>query len=322
MSLKGQGRSAMPHGVFSRSTPNSTRRPWNLISDRPQREPSPLRTLQLDHDSPRIAMASIRTRVGASAEEIATEVEVSGQTMHDEEERQYLARALRLLAAQLKSVTASIESSAGALDESKKLMWENRRDMDGAEKAALRTMLDVAVQQGENTVAARGRLTRLLDTPYFGRVDFQLDHQGDHLPYYIGVHGPRDPDTGELLVYDWRAPVSSLYYDFESGEAFFDAPEGAVHGEITGERQYKITDGRMQYVLETTLNIGDDILQQELNRSADDKMKSIVATIQREQNAIIRNETAHVLILQGVAGSGKTSIALHRVASGRVPGRP
>ena len=234
--------------------------------------------------------------------------------MHDEEERQHLARTLRLLAAQLKAVTVSIESSAAALSESKELMWENRRDMDGVEKAALRAILDVAVQQGENSVAARGRLARLLDTPYFGRVDFQLDHGGDPRQYYIGVHSLRDSDNLDLLVHDWRAPVSSLYYDFESGEAFFDAPEGAVQGEITGKRQYKITDGRMQYMLETTLNIGDDILQQELSRSADDKMKNIVATIQREQNAIIRNETAQVLILQGVAGSGKTSIALPRVA--------
>jgi DNA helicase-2/ATP-dependent DNA helicase PcrA len=239
---------------------------------------------------------------------------VSGQTEHDDAERQYLARTLRLLTDQLRAVTASIDSSSGALDESKRLMWENRRDMDGAEKAALRTVLDVAVQQGENTVAARGRLNRLLDTPYFGRVDFRLDHTDDRRPYYVGVHGLRDPDTGDLVVHDWRAPVSSLYYDFESGEASFEAPDGIVHGEITGKRQYKITNGRMQYMLETTLNIGDDILQQELNRSADEKMKNIVATIQREQNAIIRNETARVLILQGVAGSGKTSIALHRVA--------
>lgn len=108
--------------------------------------------------------------------------------------------------------------------------------------------------------------------------------------------------------------MSALYYDFESGEAFFRAPEGTVQGEITGKRQYKIEDGRLQYMLESALNIGDDIPQQELSRSADEKMQNIVATIQREQNAVIRNEAAQVLILQGVAGSGKTSIAPHLVA--------
>jgi DNA helicase-2/ATP-dependent DNA helicase PcrA len=239
---------------------------------------------------------------------------MSDQTLQDEGERQYLARILRLLAAQVDTLTTSIDSSAAAIKKSKELMWENWRDMDGPEKAALRTMLDVAVHQGGNAVTVRDQLRRLQATPYFGRVDFQVDRDGDARPHYIGVHSLRDPKTLDLLVHDWRAPVSSLYYDFESGQAHFEAPEGVVHGEITGKRQYKIIDGRMQYMLETTLNIGDDILQQELNRSADDKMKNIVATIQREQNAIIRNETAQVLILQGVAGSGKTSIALHRVA--------
>jgi DNA helicase-2/ATP-dependent DNA helicase PcrA len=123
-----------------------------------------------------------------------------------------------------------------------------------------------------------------------------------------------DSETQEIVIHDWRAPVPSLYYDFETGEAHFQTPRGTTHGKITGKCQYKIQGGHLVYMFDSALNIGDDVLQRELSESADDKMRNIVATIQREQNAVIRNETAPVLILQGMAGSGKTSIALHRVA--------
>lgn len=105
-----------------------------------------------------------------------------------------------------------------------------------------------------------------------------------------------------------------MFYDYELGEAHFDAPSGEVKGNIRLKRQYRIRDGKMEFMLESSLNIQDDILQKELSGNSDDRMKNIVATIQREQNKIIRNDTSNTLIIQGVAGSGKTSIALHRVA--------
>lgn len=194
------------------------------------------------------------------------------------------------------------------------MVWAQQRDMDHAEKANVRVEVDVKVGLASQAVESRRQVERLMDSPYFGRVDFQREADSTAREHYIGMHSFRDPDTQELLVHDWRAPVSSLYYDFESGTAHFQAPEGLAAGEITGKRQYRIEGGQLQYLLESSLNIGDDVLQEELSRSADEKMKNIVATIQREQNAVIRNEDAPVLILQGVAGSGKTSIALHRVA--------
>jgi DNA helicase-2/ATP-dependent DNA helicase PcrA len=105
-----------------------------------------------------------------------------------------------------------------------------------------------------------------------------------------------------------------MFYDFELGEAWYLTPSGKVSGTISLKRQYKIRDGRMEFMIENAVNIHDEILQQELSKSADDKMRNIVATIQRDQNAVIRNEAATVMIIQGVAGSGKTSIALHRIA--------
>lgn len=105
-----------------------------------------------------------------------------------------------------------------------------------------------------------------------------------------------------------------MFYDYESGEATYSSPSGEVHGEISLKRQYRIRKGKMEYMIESSVTVHDDILQKELCSNADDKMKNIVMTIQREQNRIIRNEDTPVLIIQGVAGSGKTSIALHRIA--------
>ncbi len=236
------------------------------------------------------------------------------QAWDDEHEQRYLAATLDLLTLERERLVDSIDRSAMTIEEQKEHMWLNWRDMDSAEKANFRSTIDMSIMLGEHSVMLRQRVDRLLDSPYFGRVDFQADGETNTNPHYLGVHNFSDPETQEILIHDWRAPVSSLYYDFESGEAQFTAPAGTISGEITGKRQYKIRGGRLEYMFESALNIGDDILQRELSQSADDKMRNIVATIQREQNAIIRNETAQVLILQGVAGSGKTSIALHRVA--------
>ncbi|NNF21018.1 MAG: AAA family ATPase, partial [Saprospiraceae bacterium] len=118
----------------------------------------------------------------------------------------------------------------------------------------------------------------------------------------------------QYLGYDWRAPISSLFYDFELGKAFYETNDRKINGDITRKRQFRIRNGQMEYMLDTDVTIHDEVLQKELNQASGSKMKNIVATIQKEQNAIIRNEEARHLIIQGVAGSGKTSIALHRIA--------
>ncbi len=229
-------------------------------------------------------------------------------------ETQHLKRTIGRLKRELSRVSESIGSAVAAVDEQKKLMWERRRDMDGSEKASMRSLLAVAVSQGENAMLTREQIGRLLNSAYFGRVDFRPAGDDEPVPVYIGVHSFRDPDSAELSIHDWRAPVSSLFYDFETGKASFEAPTGNVDGDVVSKRQYKIRGEQLEYMFDSALNIGDDVLQRELGRASTDKMHNIVATIQREQNAIIRNETSEVLLLQGVAGSGKTSIALHRIA--------
>ncbi|WP_027626335.1 RNA polymerase recycling motor HelD [Clostridium lundense] len=154
---------------------------------------------------------------------------------------------------------------------------------------------------------------RMLLSPYFARMDFVEKGNEKAEKYYIGISNLID-DNFDFLVYDWRAPISSMFYDYEIGEANYKCPEGTINGELTLKRQYKINNGKMEYMFDSNLKIDDEVLQDILSKSADSKMKAIVTTIQREQNKAIRNEEYKNLIVQGPAGSGKTSVALHRIA--------
>lgn len=193
-------------------------------------------------------------------------------------------------------------------------MWEARRDMDHIDKVAMRQSIDQMMRSADVLRAQQQKLEKLRKSPYFGRFDFARAADGAARPFYIGVHDFRDEETGEAHVTDWRAPVASLFYDYETGAAEYRAPSGAIRGDITLKRQFRIRDSAMEMMLETGVNIVDDVLQDELSRASDEGMRNIVATIQRDQNAIIRDAEADTLIIQGVAGSGKTSIALHRIA--------
>ena len=158
------------------------------------------------------------------------------------------------------------------------------------------------------------KLRRLARSPYFGRIDFREEGDGQAEPIYLGIASFREEDADTFLVYDWRAPVSSLYYDYPPGPAVYETPAGEVKGELLLKRQFVIRDGEIRYLFDTGITIGDQLLQQMLSRTSDAQMKSIVATIQKEQNRIIRNDRSRMLVVQGAAGSGKTSAALQRVA--------
>ncbi|MFC4600773.1 RNA polymerase recycling motor HelD [Cohnella hongkongensis] len=155
---------------------------------------------------------------------------------------------------------------------------------------------------------------RLLPSPYFGRVDFREEGLKASERIYIGVASFLDDDGLDFLVYDWRSPIASLYYDYPPGHASYDTPEGRVVGAMTLKRQFQMEDGQIRTMFDATETIGDELLQQVLGKEADSQMKNIVATIQKEQNAIIRNDKSRLLVVQGAAGSGKTSAALQRVA--------
>lgn len=155
---------------------------------------------------------------------------------------------------------------------------------------------------------------KLVESPYFGRIDFQEEGSGETDTIYLGTGSFLDENSDTFLVYDWRAPISSLYYDGAPGPAQYETPSGTVEGKMLLKRQFVIHSGQIKVLFDTGVTIGDELLQQVLSHSADDRMKSIVATIQKEQNAVIRNDKTRMLIVQGAAGSGKTSAALQRVA--------
>jgi len=157
-------------------------------------------------------------------------------------------------------------------------------------------------------------LARLKNSPYFGRIDFLEEGENQVDQVYLGIASLMDENDEDFLVYDWRAPISSLYYDYSPGYAQYKIPEGTIEGEMTLKRQFIIRESDIKAMFDTGVTIGDEMLQEVLGNNASTQMKSIVATIQREQNEIIRNERSKILIVQGAAGSGKTSAALQRVA--------
>lgn len=230
------------------------------------------------------------------------------------EERERLQACRERIARNLNSIGTRLSASARDIRETTEYMWEARRDLDHIDKVAMRQSIEQKSRSAEVMREQRTKLVKLRDSPYFGRLDFARTDGDSAKAIYVGVHDFRDEDSGETMVHDWRAPISSLYYDFETGPARYVAPSGEISGTIDLKRQFRIRDGQMEFMLDSGVNIVDDLLQEELSRASDEGMKQIVATIQRDQNVIIRDAEAHTLIIQGVAGSGKTSIALHRIA--------
>lgn len=229
-------------------------------------------------------------------------------------EREYLKRVISLIKKSIKDADVSVKEHIDTLQEYKDYIWSNK-DIDPHEIRSMRESILNHYALGENVIDRRKRLNRILDNPYFGRIDFKERMEGSKvLPIYIGVHSYFDSDSRSSLIYDWRAPISSMFYDYELGYSSYISPAKNIEGSILLKRQYRIRKGKMEYMLESSLTIQDDMLQKALSSNTDDKMRNIVATIQREQNQIIRDNDEHVLIIQGVAGSGKTSIALHRIA--------
>lgn len=170
-------------------------------------------------------------------------------------------------------------------------------------------------ERGHNRLVRQWNgMKRLLPSPYFGRVDFQEDGLNASEKVYIGVSSFVDDDGLDFLIYDWRSPIASLYYDYPPGRAAYVTPTGRIEGTMTLKRQFQIQNGQISTMFDASETIGDELLQQVLSKDADSQMKSIVATIQKEQNAIIRDDKSRMLIVQGAAGSGKTSAALQRVA--------
>ena len=212
----------------------------------------------------------------------------------------------------LESAEASVTRMDKDYRDMQRYMAEYRAEIDPHEMFQNTLGLQQIDRSGAFAAKTRGKLAQLKDSPYFARIDFRSAAENEEETFYIGPFS--FSYEGALRISDWRSPVAGMFYDQEVGPAAYIAPMGEITGELTRKRQFKIKNGILQYALESSLNIQDDILKQELAHTSDEKMKSIISTIQREQNQIIRSRGSGTMIIQGVAGSGKTSIALHRIA--------
>lgn len=229
-----------------------------------------------------------------------------------DQEVDHLSGVLGMLHEAKSEALAMVGKTEDNYQNMKSYMVDYRGEIDPSESYQNELFLQVVDQRASQASSALERYEKLLDSPYFARVDFIPGQAPEPLIAYIGrfsfSHGTSS------VISDWRSPIAGLFYDYDIGEAAYQAPAGTVEGELTRKRQIEIGNGVLRYAADTDSNVRDEVLLHEIGKSSDQKMKTIVASIQREQNAIIRDEDSGSLIIQGVAGSGKTSIALHRVA--------
>ena len=236
--------------------------------------------------------------------------------MAAENGREYLLHVTETLKHRITQLDDSIEAGQKEIEGMHTCYWDNYTEMDqyGYENFDNQQALLHEINASNEKIELRRRFRKMMDSPFFGRVDFC--YEGDDEPeiFYIGIANLAEENGGLPLIYDWRAPVSGLFYDFDKGPASYQAPLGDIHGDIAAKWQYKIRGGKMIYEFESDVKIDDEILKAELGSNGDVQLKNIIRTIQKEQNAIIRNTSDRIMVIQGAAGSGKTSIALHRIA--------
>lgn len=236
--------------------------------------------------------------------------------INNKDGKEYLAYVLEKLQARISEISLSIADGQKEIEEMNEYYWENYTEMDqyGYENFDNQQALLHQINANEQQLHLKRRFKKMQDSPFFGRVDFLYDGDEEPETFYIGIGNFAESAGKVPLVYDWRAPVSGLFYDYDKGPASYEAPLGELTGEITSKWQYKIRRGRMIYQFESDVKIDDEILMAELGSNGTVALKNIIRTIQKEQNAIIRNTKDRIMVIQGAAGSGKTSIALHRIA--------
>ncbi|GFO99711.1 RNA polymerase recycling motor HelD [Lactobacillus helveticus] len=237
-------------------------------------------------------------------------------------EQKHLDNIMKQIKEREKSLKKSIKSAEGeARDLNSHFFDDVKLDYDGY-STSMETALSIHQQQQllserehtwQHSAKQLDTVERLEKRPYFARVDFK--EQGEKKPetIYIGLGSFADKDD-HFLIYDWRAPISSIYYDGKLGEVSYNSPEGKITVDMTKKRQFMIEDGKIVNMFDTNESIGDQMLLEVLSEKSSTQMKSIVTTIQQEQNKIIRNTSADLLFVQGAAGSGKTSAILQRIA--------
>lgn len=227
-------------------------------------------------------------------------------------EEKILQKVLLLLNDTLSSLGKDVITDEENLVEFKKMMWENANSFDEGEMQQVMNATSSETEKALQKQDYYKKLCQIKNKPYFASIIFK-DDKGKIYNIYLSLTYLKDANLNNIL-YDWRSPICSLFYDYEIGECQYQAPGGTYKGELKRKRQYKIEDNKLVGVFDNSLNIDDDVLQEVLATESSDKMKNVVNTIQQEQNKVIRNLEDNNLIVQGIAGSGKTTVALHRIA--------
>lgn len=226
-------------------------------------------------------------------------------------EKTYLRNTSKEISNQLDVLGKEIHVKEEELTEFKKILWEDKGSIDSVEMQTGMMASELEASYMLMKMEYYKKLLKVQYSPYFGRVDFKENGE-EEKPIYIGLTNVQKDLN--YLVYDWRSPIASLFYDYGIGPCMYEAPDGEISGYMSLRRQYKIENEKLIRVFDNDLNVVDECLQEVLSESSSEKMKNIVNTIQSEQNEIIRNISNKNLIVQGIAGSGKTSVALHRIA--------
>lgn len=227
-------------------------------------------------------------------------------------EKKYLDNCINVIKDYLSELGQELYEKEEKSQEFKKYIWDNKASLDPTELKSLMSDNDLEVYLMMQKGKYFQRLFKIQNSPYFGSIIFEEENEPSK-NIYLGITHLEDKNKN-YLIYDWRAPISSLFYDYEVGECSYKAPEKIIKGNLKRKRQYKIEDGKIKHIFDNSINIDDSLLQEVLSNDGSEKMKNIVNTIQQEQNKIIRNVEDKSLIVQGIAGSGKTSVALHRIA--------
>lgn len=227
-------------------------------------------------------------------------------------ENKILKNVGKLLGKTLDDLGVEVKQDAEDLVEFKKMMWENENSFDDGEIQQVRNATSLEEDKALQKERYYKKLKSIEQKPYFASIVFKDDDE-EIFNIYMSLTYLKD-DSENNILYDWRSPICSLFYDYETGPCSYTAPGGEFSGELKRKRQYKIEDGKLLGVFDNSLNINDEVLQEVLATESSEKMKNVVNTIQQEQNKVIRNLEDDNLIVQGIAGSGKTTVALHRIA--------
>ncbi|MEG0457166.1 MAG: helicase, partial [Oscillospiraceae bacterium] len=246
---------------------------------------------------------------------------IDNNTINDSfnEEKQHLEKVINIAKNEYEKIKISKKNLKADIMEKRRYMWNEL----GAVATDLSSNYEMIAQNHEiagselfydDMTTMSKILEKQMECPYFARIDFKENGYKYGEKIYIGKNGLRDKTNYDIIVCDWRSDIASMYYNYETGLASFVCQNGKIEGDLLLKRQFLIENGKLLNMFDTSVAIEDNFLMSILNSHSTDKMKTIVSTIQKSQNEIIREDTSDILIINGCAGSGKTSIALHRIA--------